>query len=153
MQRPDTIERAVTIDAPLERVWGLVTQPGWWIGDGDLAQQRRWREGDLDVVDDPKYGRYLIETVEAEPETRVAFRCAFGAPGEAPDDTNSTLVEFFLTEAGGGVRVRVVESGIAALAAAQGWDDATWSQYVDGNTGGWIEQLDILSRRGTEVPA
>ncbi len=28
----DRIERQVTINAPLERVWRLVSEPGWWIG-------------------------------------------------------------------------------------------------------------------------
>jgi uncharacterized protein YndB with AHSA1/START domain len=27
----DTIERSITISAPLERVWDLVTEPGWWV--------------------------------------------------------------------------------------------------------------------------
>ena len=31
----DRIERKIEIDAPAEWVWLLVSQPGWWIDDGD----------------------------------------------------------------------------------------------------------------------
>jgi uncharacterized protein YndB with AHSA1/START domain len=27
----DRIEREITISAPLERVWDLVTESGWWV--------------------------------------------------------------------------------------------------------------------------
>ena len=27
----DTIERSIAIAAPIERVWELVTEPGWWV--------------------------------------------------------------------------------------------------------------------------
>lgn len=29
----DSIERNITIAAPIERVWDLVTEPGWWVPD------------------------------------------------------------------------------------------------------------------------
>jgi hypothetical protein len=31
----DRIEREIVIDATVARVWQLVSEPGWWIGDGD----------------------------------------------------------------------------------------------------------------------
>lgn len=27
----DTIERSIAISSPVERVWELVTEPGWWV--------------------------------------------------------------------------------------------------------------------------
>lgn len=27
----DRIEQVIAINAPLDRVWELVTQPGWWV--------------------------------------------------------------------------------------------------------------------------
>ena len=30
----DRIDRSIEIDAPAERVWDLVTRPGWWINEG-----------------------------------------------------------------------------------------------------------------------
>ena len=39
----DTIEREIFIAAPAEKVWELVSVPGWWINDGalDLASVER----------------------------------------------------------------------------------------------------------------
>ncbi|MFD9663074.1 hypothetical protein ACFWAY_15825 [Rhodococcus sp. NPDC059968] len=31
----DRIEREIQIDAPIERVFRLVSEPGWFIGDGE----------------------------------------------------------------------------------------------------------------------
>ena len=30
----DRIEREIHVDAPIERVFALVSEPGWWIEDG-----------------------------------------------------------------------------------------------------------------------
>ncbi len=50
----DTIERSITITATLERVWDLVTEPGWWVSDrhprdgrASARQRRRARVGEV----------------------------------------------------------------------------------------------------------
>ncbi|MGI9002113.1 MAG: hypothetical protein ACR2GH_10630 [Pseudonocardia sp.] len=36
-ENADRIEREILINTPLDRVWDLVSEPGWWIGDGDRS--------------------------------------------------------------------------------------------------------------------
>jgi uncharacterized protein YndB with AHSA1/START domain len=134
MDDTDRIEREITVDAPIGRVWLLVSEPGWWIGDGDRSSQTVTRDGDLAIVDDPKYGRYPVLTVASDPPRYVAFRST--EDGEDPHVDPSSLVEFFLTERDGGTVLRVVESGFAHL---DGFD-------VAGNTEGWLIQLGFARR-------
>src|SRR6266536_2726368 len=115
VQGADRIEREILVDAPIERVWRLVSEPGWWIGDGDRSAQDISRDGDLVTVDDPRYGRYLVLVVSADAPHHVSYRSS-PLPGEPPAEGTSTLVEFVLAEQGGGTLVRVVESGFASLA-------------------------------------
>lgn len=138
----DRIEQEVTIDAPLERVWDLVAEPGWWVGDGDRSAQSRWQDGGLAVIDDPKYGRFSVRVETVHPREYVAYRWASGFPGQAPADGNSTLVEFWLTERVDGIGLRTSESGFSALAVSEPEQAAA----VEGNTGGWRQQLDVVKR-------
>ena len=41
-------ERQIDIDATAERVWALVSTPGWWINDGTIVEHLIERRGDLD---------------------------------------------------------------------------------------------------------
>jgi uncharacterized protein YndB with AHSA1/START domain len=148
----DSIEREVVIDAPLDRVWKLVTEAehlGRWFGDAgaevDLrpggAMELRWAEHGS------SHGR--VEAVE--PPRRFAFRWApFKDPGGAnPTDGNSTRVEFTLIEEGAATRLRVVESGFEALATSEEQRRAN----VDGNTEGWRIELGELQDYATRVTA
>ena len=74
---PDSIERETTIEAPVERVWELLTQAahvGRWFG--DAGAEIDLREGGEMVVLWREHGsvRARIETVE--PHTRFAYRWA-----------------------------------------------------------------------------
>jgi uncharacterized protein YndB with AHSA1/START domain len=147
---PDQIERETTIEAPVERVWELLTQAehvGRWFGDAgaeiDLrpggAMVMHWREFGS------SHGR--IETVE--PHRRFVYRWApFKDPGgEEPAEGNSTRVEFTLTPEGDGTRLRVVESGFAALATT----DEQRAANVQGNTDGWAQELGELADYARKV--
>jgi uncharacterized protein YndB with AHSA1/START domain len=142
MATPDRIEREIHIRAPVARVWELVSEPGWWISDadGDRSGQTRRREDGLEVVDDPRHGRFPIQVVALQPPHRAAFRWAFASPGEAPRPGNSTLVEFFLSERGGGTLLRVVESGFQSLAGDR-------DRLYEGNVKGWALETEILRKR------
>jgi uncharacterized protein YndB with AHSA1/START domain len=144
----DRIEREILIEAPLERVWDLVSEPGWWIGDGDRSSQTITREGDLVIVEDPRYGRYPVLPVSTDAPRHVSYRSS-DDPGQAPGEGNSTLVEFFLTEQGGGTLLRVVESGFAALAVPAERRAAA----IEGNTEGWEQQLGFAKRDAEHVRA
>jgi uncharacterized protein YndB with AHSA1/START domain len=137
----DRIEREILIEAPIQSVWRLVSQPGWWIGDGDRSRQVVTQESDHVVVDDPRYGRFQVFPVSAEAPRHVAFR--------SPWEGASTLVEFFLSEADGGTLLRVVESGFASLVVSAE-DRAT---FIDGNTKGWETQLGVAKRDSERASA
>ena len=123
----DDIEREIVINAPAERVWGLVAQAGWWIGDGDRSRQTRSRESDdVDVVVDPRYGTFRIRTEKAEPHSYVSYRWL-----DDGDERATTLVEFWLSEADGATALKVVESGFSA------------AEHREGNIKGWRMQLDV----------
>jgi uncharacterized protein YndB with AHSA1/START domain len=146
----DGIERQITINAPIERVWPLVSEPGWWIGDADPSVQKRSREGEFQIVEDAMYGKFLVRVLGSEEFRYASYRWAVSAdePGAVPDDANSTLVEFWLSElTGGPTLVRVVESGFSALATTE----ADQRRLHERNVGGWRQQMDILKARAEHV--
>jgi uncharacterized protein YndB with AHSA1/START domain len=136
----DRIEQEITIRADLDRVWDLVTTPGWWVPDNGGAEADR-TPGSLTVRESAKWGRFMVETVRLEPKSYAAFRWASAFPGETPADSNSTLVEFFVKPATDGeVSVKLVESGFSQLPADR--RDGAWKD----NTGGW--ELELASLKG-----
>ena len=68
------IEREIQIDAPIERVWSLVSEPGWWIGDGDPSSRVATREGDLVVVTTHPHGRFPVLPISAGPPQYASYR-------------------------------------------------------------------------------
>lgn len=136
---PDTIERSIDIDATAERVWNLVSEPGWFINSGEIVEHvLEQLDDDRVLVHDATVGRFAIRTVQLDPPRYASFRWESGekldgTPYEGPD----TLVEFFISDRPGGVTLRVVETGFAS------WDtDAvTRRKEFDGNVEGWEAEL------------
>ena len=139
----DRIERETLIAAPLERVWSLVAEPGFWVGDEGSVSGTVAVEGDSVVAKNAQYGDFPVRVEKVEPPTYLAYRWASAFPGEELREDNSTLVEFTLTSEGDRTRLRVVESGFAALAASED----RRSQALKDNTGGWPQVLDALKKR------
>lgn len=147
----DTIERDITIHAPADRVWSLITQAehlGAWFGDAgadiDLrpggAIEVRWDGHGLDGV---------VQAVD--PTNLFAFRWRQLEVPEGTElgDGNSTLVEFRLEEVGTATRVRLVESGFDALDLPE--DDRQSMRAA--HTGGWERELDELGSHAGTVAA
>lgn len=141
----DEVRREITIDAPIERVWELVTTPehfaAWYASGGadiDLrpggAMRMRWDE----------HGEFHGVVEAVEPPHRFAYRFARD-PDEAPRAGNSTRVEILLEVVGGSTRVVVVEMGFAQLDI--GADER--AAYADVEKQGWTAGLDALSRYAT----
>lgn len=136
----DRIEQDIVINAPIERVWELVSEPGWWVPSTTTTAVDH-TPGHQVVRESERWGRFPIEVVRVEPRAYAAFRWASQAAGAELSPTNTTLVEFRLTPVGDAVRVNVVESGFAALpedVREQAWKD---------NTGGWQHELATLKER------
>lgn len=130
----DTITDSITIAAPIQRVWTLVSHPGWWLA------------ADPDQVDDtpaPMAQRFPVETIDLQPPHRAVFRWASEFGGEPLQDGHCTIIEFTLHEANGMTTVTVVESGFASLAAP----DETRRSAFEENTSGWVEELGYLKTR------
>jgi uncharacterized protein YndB with AHSA1/START domain len=138
----DRIEQVITINAPLDRVWELVSEPGWWVPSTEPTVPGH-TPGYQVVRETEKWGRFPVEVVRVEPKTYAAFRWASHVPGAELTPDNTTLVEFWVDPAEGSVRVTVAESGFAALDAP----DSVREQSRADNTGGWQEELASLKER------
>lgn len=139
----DRIERETLIAAPLERVWSLVTRPGFWVAEEADPAGTEAREGESMVATNAQYGDFPVRVERVEPPTYVAYRWASAFPGQELRADNSTLVEFTLTPEGDNTRLRVVESGFAALAASE----ELRRRALEDNSGGWPQVLDALRAR------
>lgn len=136
----DRIERQIDIDAPADRVWSLISEPGWYINDSEITPHRIERSGDVDIVHDPVHGAFALRTVTLDPPKYAAFRWIADV-----DDTAgaSTLVEFWIDEmSSGSVVLRVAESGFASLPV----DATERRKKFDDNTEGWTQELGIAKR-------
>jgi uncharacterized protein YndB with AHSA1/START domain len=138
----DRIKQDITINAPLDRVWDLVSEPGWWVPSAVVPAVDH-TPGHQAVRESEKWGRFPVEVVRVEPKTYAAFRWASHLPGAELTNGNTTLVEFRLEPAGDAVRVTVAESGFAALEAPE----SVREQSRKENTGGWREELALLRER------
>src|SRR5215472_13560711 len=111
----DRIEREIVIAAAPEQVWPLVAEPGFWATDDEQARGTVAREGESLVVRHSEHGDFPILVEKVDPPKYLAYRWTSAFPGDSLRADNSTLVEFTLTPEGDGTRLRVVESGFAAL--------------------------------------
>ena len=148
MDSEDRIEREITIAAPIERVWAVITEPehvGKWFGQGPPARIEL-RPGGIMHLDHGQYGQFPTRIEKVDPPHYLAWRWASGYPGDEATEHNSTLVEFTLTPDGDGTRLHLVESGFAAVAIpaerratasreshSSGWTDvlATMRKYAE----------------------
>ncbi|MCA2228747.1 SRPBCC domain-containing protein [Nonomuraea aurantiaca] len=143
----DRIERDTLIEAPLERVWSLVSVPGFWVADEASVAGTVATEGATLVAKNANLGEVSVRVEKVQPPTYVAYRWASAFPGEALRADNSTLVEFSLSTEGGKTRLRVVESGFAALSMSEELRDQT----VRFNISGWPQVFDAIKARAEQA--
>ena len=96
----DRIEQEIVINAPLDRVWDLVSVPGWWVPTAAETEPDR-APGHVTVRESERWGRFPVEVVEMRPPRYAAFRWASQAPGADLAPGHTTLVEFFVADAVG----------------------------------------------------
>ena len=149
---PDQIERETVINAPVERVWTLITDAehiGRWFG--NAGAEIDLRPGGAMAVRWADSGTKRARVVAVEPHTRFSYRWApYDDPGgDEPVEGNSTLVEFTLAPEGDATRLRVVETGFASLATSE----EQRAKNHEGNTAGWLSELDELREYAEKVTA
>ena len=118
----DRIERETVIDAPIERVWEVLTEAqhlGRWFG--DAGAQVELRPNGRMLLHWTEHGTAYGRVERVDPPRFFSYRWVSGLfPGATePADGNSTLVEFTLEREGEATRLRVVESGFALLEAPE----------------------------------
>lgn len=140
----DSIERELTIDAPVRTVWSVVTDPAQipsWFADKVELDVRPGATGRFIFVDQDTGAEQpvnvLVEVVE-EP-SRFVYRWDY-PDGAEPDETNSHRVEITLAAAGESTLLRLVESGFATAAGTDEQRQATYDDHVRG----WGELLPRL---------
>jgi uncharacterized protein YndB with AHSA1/START domain len=137
---PERLEREILIEAPIDVVWSVITEPqhlAGWFGDSAEIELRpggslilRWDRSDHTV-----HGR--IERVE--PPRFFSFRWIRNF-GTDDGEEDSTLVEFSLSAEGDSTRLTVVESGFQQLSGSD--DEKQWD--ADSHRDGWKLELDQL---------
>jgi uncharacterized protein YndB with AHSA1/START domain len=153
----DRIEKEVLLRAPLERVWRAVSDAdefGRWFGvrfDGPFVEGATVTgvitptavDDRVACMQEPYAGQAdSWHVVAVEPKRRLAFRWHPYAvePGADYSAEPTTLVEFTLTEADGGVLLRIVESGFDAVPAARR------ASAFEANSEGWALQAELIGK-------
>jgi uncharacterized protein YndB with AHSA1/START domain len=129
----DVIEQELRIEAPIERVWQIITDPvcvARWFGNSAEIDLRPG--GPLRFGWDghgPFHG--VVERVD--PPREFAYRWVHEAGVPVSGQSVETRVSFSLSEVDGGTLVRLVESGFAD------------EQHYKENAEGWTEELADLA--------
>jgi len=132
----DRIEREILIEAPIEVVWAIVTEPehlARWFPDAATIDLRPGGEGRLTWND---HGTYRLRVERVEAPHRFSFRWVRRV-GVDPVEGASTLVEMSLSADDRGTRLRLVESGFGDL----DWPADEAAQYAEENDHGWDVEL------------
>jgi uncharacterized protein YndB with AHSA1/START domain len=150
---PDLIEREVVIDAPVEVVWSIVTEPehvGRWLSDSVEIDPR---PGGDAVFSWEEYGSARARIERVEPPHLFAFRWVTavgeGVADREVGDGNSTLVEFRLSAEGDSTLLRVVESGFPQLDGSE----EEQAKSAENHREGWSRELGELADYVAKVHA
>jgi uncharacterized protein YndB with AHSA1/START domain len=129
---PSQIEKEILIEAPIDVVWRVVTEPDeieqWFCADAQFDG----RTGGTGRMAFEQGYSYYLEVVAFEPPSRFAYRWLREEAVKARPE-NSLLVEFTLQAEAGNTRLRVVESGFDKV----DWTDEAKAKYFEENSGGW----------------
>jgi hypothetical protein len=149
----DRIEHRMTVRATLDRVWSLVTRPGWWLPGS--STEPATAAGRAAVEWGREQRPWIVDVIRIEPPGYASFRWAGAFGGLPPAQGNSTLVEFYVRPVGelagapGDVAVTVVESGFRALDLPE----ALRGDQVTVSAGVWQYEMAGLRMRAEQLDA
>jgi uncharacterized protein YndB with AHSA1/START domain len=153
----DRIEKRILLRAPRERVWRAISDAkefGSWFGvafDGPFTQGARLTgkitpttvDAEVAKMQEPYAGKAFDFTVERiEPMQRISFRWHPYAvePGVDYSKEPTTLIEFELAEAAGGILLKISESGFDQIPLARR------AKAFKANEGGWEIQTHLIEK-------
>lgn len=136
---PGQIEKEILIEAPIDAVWRVLTEPDqitqWFSKEADL-DARAGGDGRLRFESGETY---YLQIERFEPPHRFAYRWLH-EPGAKARPENSMLVEFTLQAEDGNTRLRLVESGFDHV----DWTDQAKQKYFDDHSRGWSSFAESL---------
>ena len=158
---PDRIEKKILLRAPRSRVWRALTDSGefgHWFGvkfDAQFAPGRAMRGVMIGTKVDPVVaaaqqpydGEPFEITIERiEPERLFSFRWhPFAKRGEDYSNEPTTLIEFTLEDASGGVMLTVTESGFDRIPLARR------AEAFTANEQGWGMMVTVIEKYVAEL--
>jgi uncharacterized protein YndB with AHSA1/START domain len=140
----DRIESEIDIDAPIDVVWTVITDPehitGWFTDSAELdAQPGGEGRFGWDAKETNHAMVVNLRVERLEPPNFFSFRWDY-PDGAEPDETNAPLVEFSLEARGDSTRLHLVESGLEKIARS----DAEKETYFTEHTNGWTRIAERL---------
>jgi len=160
----DRIEKKVLLQSTRERVWNAVSdaaQFGRWFGvafDGPFVERTRVTGRIVPTTVDAEVAaqqkafegipfEFWIERIE--PMRRISFRWHPFAiePGVDYSSEPTTLIEFELADAAGGILLTITESGFDAIPLARR------ARAFAANDGGWTAQTRLIAKYLALAPA
>jgi uncharacterized protein YndB with AHSA1/START domain len=153
----DRIEKKILLRAPRARVWRALTNAqefGQWFGvrfDRHFAPGATMKgeivpttvDSEIAKMQEPYAGTKFEITIDrVEPERLFSFRWHPFAVDRGVDyiQEPTTLIEFRLEEAEGGVLLTVTESGFDRIPLARR------AQAFAANEGGWAKQMELIQK-------
>ncbi len=124
----DAITKEITVNAPIQTVWEVVTKPDKWLAEKAAVELQPGKKG---TVSWSSMGDAPVEVITVERPHTFAF--TWIAPDKETHGTEATLITFNLSEVDGGTLVRVAESGFSKIALT----DAEKSTLIENHTPGW----------------
>jgi uncharacterized protein YndB with AHSA1/START domain len=144
----DRIEREIEIDAPIDVVWAVITEPEHiteWFTDSTELDVRAGAKGRFgwDMKDTDCKHVVNVRVERLDPPNYFSFR--WNHPdGVDASETNAPLVEFSLESRGDSTRLRLVESGLEQIERS---DEAKATFFAE-HSRGWsviVERLRLYA--------